>query len=607
MVWEWFLVIRKDKVKLADGVVKTHVRVVKSYRPGPGMAPKQSTIKSFGYLEDQKDIDEFMKEVQAFDDSQKTRTKQKQLVITIPVERTNHDVFNRKHNYGYRFLESIYEQLGIKDFFNGVTFKGDYRLNDVFEFLTLKRILNPDSKRGTMQEIRHFYNKDYDFALADVYRALDKFSDISIALQKHLNERIKTIVGRDESYAFYDVTNYYFETDYVNNKEDYQQRGVSKEHRLSPIIQFGLFMDANHLPIAMSVFPGNTSDSVTLQPVMKEIKADYKLGRLIVVADKGMNSQANIEYIVNGGDGYVVSQVLRGAKGNRYHDMLFDEEGYVNQGDFKFKVFEEEYEVKVTKKNKVVRKRKVLIYWSKEESDRAKRKRQEKIDRANKQLKNNAYSINHGASSYVTTHNIIKATGEISDQTIEKLDYDKITEEERFDGYFCIITSELHYDYKKIIEIYSGLWRIEESFRITKSDLQTRPVFVRTQKHIEAHFLICYTALLIIRLMQYKLKDKELSVNRIKEALNACTCVSPDGRNVLIDEVGGKQAFKEIITKDGKNIETLAYDQNKDQTYEDYKTIQRAFGLQFDYAASTREQFNKYLKSIKFKPEKKAK
>ena len=598
--------IRKDKVKLIDGSVKTHVRVVKSYRPGPGMSPKQATVKSFGYLEDQEDVTAFMYEVESFDASLRTKVKQKQLVFTIPVDRSNHDVLNRKQNYGYRFLESIYDQLGIKDFFDEVEFKGDYRLNDVFEFLTLKRLLNPNSKRGTMQEIRQFYNKDYDFTLPDVYRALDKFSEVSIALQKRLNDRIKAIVGRDESYAFYDVTNYYFETDFVNNKEDYQQKGVSKEHRLSPIVQFGLFMDANNLPIAMSVFPGNTSDSVTLQPAMKEIKADYKLGRLIVVADKGMNSQANIEYIVNEGDGYVVSQVLRGTKGSRYHEMLFNNEGYLEQKDFKFKVFEEEYEVKVTKKKKVIRKRKVLIYWSKEESDRTKRKRQEKVERANKQMKNNAYTINHGASSYVTTHNIIKATGEVSDQAVEKLDYNKILEEEKFDGYFCIITSELHYDYKKIMEVYSGLWRIEESFRITKSDLQTRPIFVRTQKHIEAHFLICYTALLIVRLLQHKLKGNEISVNRIKEALNACTCVSPDGQNILLDEVGGRLSFQEKMNKDGEMKETLAYG-NKDQTYEDYRAIQKAFGVEFDYAASTREHFNKYLKSIKFKPEKRAK
>lgn len=596
--------IRKDKVRFSDGSVKTHVRVVKSYRPGPGMTPKQATLKSFGYLEDQTDRGAFLGEVEAFDEAQRQQARQKQIVFSVPADRRNADAFNRKQGYGYRYLESIYEALGIRAFLDCVTFKGEYRLADVFEFLTFKRLLTPSSKRETMQEIRQFYNKNYDFSLADAYRAMDKFGEVSIELQKHLNERIKALIGRDQSYAFYDVTNYYFETDFAGKKGDLQQKGVSKEHQLSPIVQLGLFMDSNQLPIAMSLFPGNTSDSVTIQPVMKEIKANYGLGRLVVVADKGLNSQSNIDYIVGEGDGYVVSQVLRGPKGSRYREMVLDPEGYVGNNEYKYKLFEEEYESKTTAKKKIVRKRKVLIYWSQEESDYAKKKRGEKIERAEKQLRNNAYGISHRADEYVTTQNIIKATGEVSDQELQKLDYEKIQEEERLDGYFCIITSELGYTAQKIREVYHGLWRIEESFRITKSDLQTRPIFVRTQEHIKAHFVICYTALLMARLMQYHMGEQAISVDRIKEALNACMCVSPDGNAVLLDEVGGKLAFKEITTKKGEVIETLAYSDGIDQIAEDYRAIQDAFGVSFDYAASTRESFNKYLKSIKFKPKK---
>lgn len=596
--------IRKDKVRFSDGSIKTHVRVVKSYRPGPGMTPKQATIQSFGYLEDQADQKIFLAEVERFDQKQRQQARHKQIVFSIPTDRKNADAFNRKQNYGFRYLESIYESLGIRSFLDGLAFKGKYRLADVFEFLTFKRLLTPGSKRETMQEIRQLYNKNYDFSLADAYRAMDQFGVASIALQKHLNERVKAIIGRNQSYAFYDVTNYYFETDFASKRGDYQQKGVSKEHQLSPIIQMGLFMDSNQLPIAMSLFPGNTSDSVTIQPVMKEIKAAYGLGRLVVVADKGLNSQSNIDYIVGEGDGYVVSQVLRGSKGSRYREMVLNPEGYVGTSEYKYKLFEEEYESKATAKKKIIRKRKVLIYWSQEESDYAKKKRSEKIGRAEKQLRNNAYGISHRADEYVTTQNIIKATGEVSDQTLQKLDYEKIMEEEQLDGYFCIITSELEYNAQKIREVYHGLWRIEESFRITKSDLQTRPVFVRTQKHIEAHFVICYTALLIARLMQYHMGEQAISVDRIKETLNACTCVSPDGNAVLLDEIGGKLAFKEITTKKGEDIETLAYAEGIDQIAEDYRAIQNAFGVSFDYAASTRESFNKYLKSIRFKPKK---
>ncbi|HKL47733.1 MAG TPA: hypothetical protein VJ878_03610, partial [Candidatus Izemoplasmatales bacterium] len=256
--------IRKDKVKYKDGSFKTHIRVVKSYRPGPKRPPKQTTIKSFGYLEDQENQEAFMEEVKRFDQAQKLNTRKRQVMISVPFNRKNNHKSNRKYNYGYRFLESIYQSLGIKEFFDDVEFKGQYDLNEIFKFLTLERILNPNSKRKTVQAIKEFYNKNYDFSLADVYRSLDKFSEHSVKLQKHLNQGIKQMIGRDSSYAFYDVTNYYFETDFPGPLGTYQQKGVSKEHRLSPIIQLGLFMDSNNLPIAMSTFPGNTSDSLTL-------------------------------------------------------------------------------------------------------------------------------------------------------------------------------------------------------------------------------------------------------------------------------------------------------------------------------------------------------
>ncbi|MDI6453795.1 transposase [Mariniplasma sp. M4Ah] len=199
----------------------------------------------------------------------------------------------------------------------------------------------------------------------------------------------------------------------------------------------------------------------------------------------------------------------------------------------------------------------------------------------------------------------MKATGELSDDSIHLINYDKIAEEEKFDGFFCILTSKLGYDYKKILEVYGNLWRIEESFKITKSDLQTRPIYVRTQKHIEGHMLICYTALLILRLLQYKLKDKEISVNRIKQVLNACTCVLPNDQAVMLDEIGGLLSFKEKPSTKGEMVETLTYDETKDQIRSDYQKIQKSFGVKFDYAASTREDFNKYLKQIKYRVSKK--
>lgn len=591
--------IKKDKHTFKYGT-RTQIRVVEGYRPSPGAPVKHRTIKNFGYLEDQKDPIKFMKEVEEFN---KQFRESKHITITHPTNKKfNEDITNIPFNYGYKFLEAIYDALKIKDFFREKEkeFKGQYSLDEIFRFLVLQRILNPDSKRATIQKIQYFYNQNYDFNLADIYRALTKFDEYKIELQKYINDQIKNIIGRDSSYAFYDVTNYYFEKDFPN-EDGLGQKGISKEHQLGPIVQLGLFIDSNGIPISMSLFKGNTSDSLTLQPVMKEIKANYELDRLIVVADKGLNSSKNIDYICNNGDGYVVSQILRGKKGTRYHQQLFDEEGYVYNSSktFKYKIFEEDYTGLDSNGNKVTRKRKVLIYWKKDDEDLARAKRFEKISRAKKSLLNNAYSIDHSSKEYIKETPIVKSTGEVCNKVIRNIDEEKVAEESKFDGYFCIVTSELDYDYKKILEVYSGLWKIEESFRITKSELEARPIYVSTNKHIQGHFLVCYVSLVLLRMLQYKLGKDNLSVERIVDALNSAMCEMPGVGVVHILRGKITKDFKKIQTKDGKIIETLAF-ADDDQTILDFKKIVKAYGIDFFFSYSKQEDFNKYLESIKY-------
>ena len=184
-----------------------------------------------------------------------------------------------------------------------------------------------------------------DFTLPDIYRSLDLFTDFIVELQKHLNERVKATIGRDLSYAFYDVTNYFFTIDFPYGTEDLRQKGVSKEHRIDPIVAMGLFIDSNGLPVSMSMFPSNTSDSVMLLPTMKDVKESYGLGRLVVVADKGLNSSKNIDVIVNNGDGFIFSQILKGTKGQRCNEKLFDKNGWTLNidGTYRYKLFLEEY------------------------------------------------------------------------------------------------------------------------------------------------------------------------------------------------------------------------------------------------------------------------
>jgi len=440
-----------------------------------------------------------------------------------------------------------------------------------------------------------------DFELEDVYRSLDTLSIMETELQRHLNEKIKKTVGRDLSHAFYDVTNYFFEIDFPDGEDDLRKRGVSKEHRTDPIASMGLFMDNNGLPVNMSIFPGNTSESLTLQPTMKDVKESYGLGRLTVVADKGLNTSKNIDAIVNAGDGFVFSQILRGKKGQRYNDKLFEAEGWNTNKDetYRHKLFEEEYTGKDKEGKKVIRKRKVLLYWNKAEADMTRRKREEKLEKAERSVLNNAYSIKKGIDEYTKENIVDKKTGELIENTVKhrSVNIEKAEADALYDGYFCIITSELEYDEQQIRQVYGNLWRIEQSFRIIKSDLYARPVFVSNNNRIRAHFLICFTALLIIRIIQHCMGDNAISAERIARVLNAAVCRVFKGGIVHLDDVGGAVAFAKRMDKTGKLVDTLDFT-DEDEIALDYRKIQDLFGTDCYNVYLRQEFFRKFLNSI---------
>jgi len=595
--------IKKDKRINAKGRIRTQIRVVEGYRTGAGKGTKHRTIKNFGYLEDQAEPEVYMEMVEEFN----RRYKEQKVPLRIEANE-NAKMYgeeNRKYNYGYKFIESVYEMLEIDRFIENHVkakkFRGEYSPSKIFKFLVLNRILNPDSKRATFQMKENFYGMDTSFNLEDIYRSLDTFSAMETELQRHMNEKVKNTVGRDLSHAFYDVTNYFFEIDFPDGEEDIRRRGVSKEHRTDPIASMGLFMDNNGLPVNMSIFPGNTSESLTLQPTMKEVKESYGLGRLTVVADKGLNTSKNIDAIVNAGDGFVFSQILRGKKGQRYNDKLFETEGWNTNKDetYRHKLFEEEYTGKDKDGKNEVRKRKVLLYWNKAEADMAKRKREEKLEKAERSVQNNVYSIKKGVDEYTKENIIDKKTGELLENTVKhrSVNIEKAEHDALYDGYFCIITSELDYDEQKIRQVYGSLWRIEQSFRIIKSDLYARPVFVSKNEHIRAHFLICFTALLIIRIIQHCMGDNVISAERIARALNAAVCRVFKGGIIHLDDVGGAVAFAKRMDKSGKLVDTLDFT-DEDEIALDYRSIQDLFGTNCYSIYLRLELFHKFLNSI---------
>lgn len=592
--------IKRDKQKARDGQIKTYIRVVEGYRPAPGKPPKQRTLKSFGYLEDQADPEAFLREVEAYDADLANREQ-------ISSNKM-YSGQNRRLNYGYKYLEAVYNTLGISEFIRNYAksgFRGNYSLDEIFKFLTLTRIMQPDSVRASAQRQDAFYGWDLQIELPNIYRALDHIAVFSVSLQQHLDERVKALIGRDLKYAFYDVTNYFFEIDFPDEDGELRKRGVSKEHRVDPIVQMGLFIDQNGLPVSMSLFPGNTSDTLTLQPVMADVKKAYQMKRLIVVADKGLNSAKNIDFICQNGDGYVVSQILKGKKGKRFQEVLFDENGYVwnQEKTYKYKLYREDYEGKDKEGRTEIRQRQVLIYWNKAEADMARKKRDEKLKKAALACQNGAYGIKKGSQEYVLEEVVNTQTGEleeVSKKAIRSVNLEKAENDALFDGYFCLITSEMDYDAPKIREVYGGLWKIEQSFRIMKSDLLARPVYVNTQEHIRAHFLICFVALLIVRLIQHAMGLDALSVERLATALNAATCKTRRGGIVELDDVGGSRAFVKQKNHKGQLVDTLTFS-DEDAIAKDYQLIQKAFGTDCYDVEVKQEAFGRFLKKINLK------
>jgi transposase len=407
------------------------------------------------------------------------------------------------------------------------------------KLLVFARLLYPSSKRKTYQNKDVFFEKT-DFSLDDMYRSLSFFNKHKDALQLWIHERIQQQYGRNTSLVYYDVTNYYFE---IDEQDELRRKGVSKEHRPDPIVQMGLFMDTDGIPITYGLYPGNILDKQTLIPMLGKIQRKFSLGKTIVVADKGITTGDNIWYTLSAKYGYILSYSIRGAN-KKFKDYVLDQDGYRSIGDgFRIKSRLYPREITVTAKNgKKIKKRideKQVIFYSEKYALKAKADRAPALEKA-RALINNPSAYNRatsvGAAKYVKNLSFDSKTGEILESAKQALlfDEEKLRKEEELDGYYAIMTSEYQESDERIIELYRGLWKIEESFKVTKSDLESRPVYLSRQDHIEAHFLICFVSLVIARLLERRLKEK-YSVTAVLESLRKASCSHIQDNYYLFD------------------------------------------------------------------------
>jgi len=502
--------------------------IVQGFRDPSTGKVKHKVVKSLGYLDELEK--EFKDPIAHFKEVAKEMTKESKeatrpLTFTFPANDTIDTSFTLRKNLGFAVLSFFYHQLKIDDFFinrqRNLNIK--YSLNLIFQMLVYSRVLFPCSKKQSFEKMDFFF-LNFDFDLPDVYRALDYFNFYKDDLLLHIHEMVRMVYGRDMSNVYYDVTNYYFE---IDMPDDFRKSGVSKEHRPNPIIQMGLLMDNSGLPITYRLFEGNTNDCETLMPVLDELKDDFGLKRIIVVADKGMNTGENIAYNILHKNGYIYSQTVRGAN-SEFKDFALSDEGYVQFDDgFKIKSRIVTTNIWVTnvsgKRVKVPIEQKQLVFYSPDYAKRARFERAKAVEKAKKLIKSskNGKLSSRGSFKYIVSTPCDTRTGEFYECVdFYSIDKEKIKEEEKFDGYYAIVTSELDMPDRKILDIYRGLWRIEESFKITKSELKTRPVHVSTREHIEAHFLICFVALLLLRLLEMQTGHKYSAKTLINEMKN---------------------------------------------------------------------------------------
>lgn len=520
------------KTPNAQGRIR--LSIVDNYYDKQKKCSRQKTIESIGFLDELEKIYEdpishFQKRVELLNQQKKERQ--------APINFTFYDSDrlcigdNLRKNFGYAAFSKIYHELGLDTFFHNKQrhSKESYDANTIIKMLVYSRLLAPASKKASYDNRDQFFEKT-DYSLDDVYRCLTFLNRHKENLQVWMNDKIKEQYGRDTSLIYYDVTNYYFETD---EQTDLLRKGVSKEHRPNPIVQMGLFMDNNAIPVTYELFAGNTNDCLTYRPNFGRIKKQFDLGRVISVADKGMTTGDNIWYTINTPtkDGYVFSMSIRGAD-KSIKEYVLDEEGYEWLGEeYKRKSRLCPRTIQVTSNNgKKIKKQvdeKQVVFWSKKYATRAKAEREAALAKARDLAKhpgNYTRATSYGAAKYVKKVEYDKETGEIlTASSILDINEDLIREEEALDGFYMLLTSEMDTPDDKIIDMYRGLWRIEESFKIIKSELEARPVYVWTNEHIEAHFLTCFVALTLSRILEMKLEHK-YSAARILESLSKASC-----------------------------------------------------------------------------------
>lgn len=511
-------------------------------------------------------------------DTLNKQEKENNSILNIPFYKNKILEKNTKYtfNAGYLFLQDIYYSLGLNNICNDITNKHQFKfdLNSVLSRLIYSRIIFPSSKLKTLELSNNFIEQP-NFDYNHILRSLEVISKETDFIQSELYKNSKKYSKRNDKILYYDCTNYYFE---IEQEDGIKQYGVSKENRPNPIVQMGLFLDGDGIPLAFNINPGNTNEQITLQPLEKQIINDFNNASFVVCTDAGLASNSNRKFNDKENRKFITTQSIKKLK-DYLKEWMFDKTGWhipsipnpidlsnldndeELQEKFKDTVFYKERWI-----NENGLEQKIIVTYSLKYKNYQKNIRNSQIERAQKLINSNPKSISKPRQNdfkrFIEKTNTTK-DGIVAEETYYNLNQEVINNESKYDGYYAVCTN-LEDTAEEIIKINKNRWEIEESFRIMKSEFKARPVYLSRDDRIKAHFTTCFLALTIFRYLEKKIKSK-YTVTEIIEAL----------RNYNLRELKGFGYIPDYeltdIIEDLQNIFNI----NTSTEINDYKKMQK--------------------------------
>lgn len=518
-----------------------YLQIYESYYDPERKHGAHRSIKPLGYV--QKLIDSGIEDPITY--YQNEIDKMNQELSLQKAEKTVRQISNEtpEKNIGYFPFKNINDSLGVKKYIDLMQSVTEYQFNvyDLLSLLIYSRTVCPASKHKTFETVIPKLCEFGDFSLAQIYSCLEYIGSEYEKIIEIYNHQVSNKYKIDTSHTYFDCTNFYFE---IDKEDEFRRKGPSKENRKDPIVGMGLLLDANQIPIGMKLFPGNESEKPVLRDVIDGLKKKNNInGKTIQVADKGLNCAENIKHAIESGDGYIFSKSVKQLPQTEKEWVLLDND-YTDIKDaagnviYRIKECTDEFPYKLKNESgKTVtvkfKEKRVVTY----NPTLAKKKLYEINKLVEKARELSAYHAKKSEYGECSKYVLFKAkskAGEITDEGIvATINTSAIEEDKKLAGYNLIVTSETYLSSEYIYSAYHNLWRIEESFKVMKSQLDARPVYLQKKETITGHFLICYLSVLLLRLLQFKELNNEFSTEEIMEFARSFKVVKISDRKYI--------------------------------------------------------------------------